>query len=95
MLSKTLLALARKNKEANPSSWDELYANLVVTKIRDQNNRSHVDENEELCLLRKEVERLTKIIQTLHPEYEPSDEFAEYNEFVEQCKEEAQEELEI
>jgi hypothetical protein len=61
------LKLAKKNREANPASWEELYENIVIRKIRKK-----YSVNQELAILRQ---RDTK------PE-----EFAAYNEYVEQCK---------
>lgn len=70
------LRLAKKNKEADAKSWDELYEGMVIRKIRKK-----YTVNQELAILRQ---RDTK------PE-----EFSEYNAFVEQCKEEAKEDLAI
>jgi hypothetical protein len=42
------LRLAKKNKEANPKSWDKLYENLIVKKIR-----AKYSINEELAILRQ------------------------------------------
>ena len=70
------LGLARKNREVNPESWEQLYEKEIIRKIR-----KRYSVNQELAILRQ---RDTK------PE-----EFAEYNAFVEQCKEEAKTELGI
>lgn len=61
------LKLAKKNREVNPASWEELYENLIIRKIR-----KRYSVNQELAILRQ---RDTK-----------PDEFATYNEYVEQCK---------
>lgn len=42
------LRLAKKNREVNPASWEELYENLIIRKIR---NRYSV--NQELAILRQ------------------------------------------
>jgi hypothetical protein len=42
------LRLAKKNREVNPASWDELYENLIIRKIR---KRYSVDQ--ELSLHRQ------------------------------------------
>ena len=70
------LRLAKKNKETDARSWDELYESMIIRKIR-----KRYTVNQELAILRQ---RDTK-----------PDEFSEYNAFVEQCKEEAKEELAI
>lgn len=70
------LKLAKKNREVNPASWDELYESLIIRKIR-----KRYSVNQELAILRQ---RDTK------PE-----EFAEYNAYVERCKEEVKAELGI
>ena len=70
------LKLALKNKEANQASFDELYENMIIRKIR-----SKYTVNQELAILRQRDSK---------PE-----EFAEYNAFVERCKEEVKEELKI
>jgi len=48
MLSKTLLALARKNKEKNPKSYEELYESEIIRKIR-----KRYTVNQELAILRQ------------------------------------------
>ena len=70
------LRLARKNREANPESWDRLYEAEIIRKIR-----KRYSVNQELAILRQ---RDTK-----------TEEFAEYNAFVEKCKAEVKEELRI
>ena len=70
------LRLARKNREANPESWDRLYEAEIIHKIR-----KRYSVNQELAILRQ---RDTK-----------TEEFAEYNAFVEKCKAEVKEELRI
>ena len=67
--------LAKKNREANPQSWDRLYESEIIRRIR-----KRYTVNQELAILRQ---RDTK------PE-----EFAEYNDFVEQCKAEVKKDLE-
>ena len=42
------LRLAKKNREVNPASWEQLYENLIIRKIR---NRYSV--NQELAILRQ------------------------------------------
>lgn len=70
------LKLAKKNRETHPKSWEELYENLIIRKIREK-----YSVNQELAILRQ---RDTK----------PA-EFAAYNEYVEQCKAEVKDELDI
>lgn len=42
------LRLANKNREVNPASWDELYENLIIRKIR-----KRYSVNQELAILRQ------------------------------------------
>ena len=70
------LKLALKNKESNPASFDELYENMIIRKIRER-----YTVNQELAILRQRDSK--------------PDEFAEYDAYVEQCKAETKEELEI
>ena len=70
------LGLARKNREVNPESWDQLYETEIIRRIRQR-----YSVNQELAILRQ---RDTK-----------TEEFAEYNAFVEKCKAEVKEELRI
>ena len=70
------LNLARKNKEVDAKSWEQLYETEIIRRIR-----KRYTVNQELAILRQ---RDTK------PE-----EFAEYNAYVEQCKTEVKQELEI
>lgn len=42
------LRLAKKNREVNPASWDELYENLIIRKIR-----KRYSVNQELAILRQ------------------------------------------
>ena len=42
------LMLARKNREVNPASWDELYESIVILKIRRK-----YSVNQELAILRQ------------------------------------------
>lgn len=42
------LKLAKKNREVNPASWDELYENLIIRKIR-----KRYSVNQELAILRQ------------------------------------------
>lgn len=70
------LKLAKKNREVNPASWEELYENLIIRKIR-----KRYSVNQELAILRQ---RDTK------PE-----EFAAYNEYVENCKADVKAEMGI
>ncbi len=42
------LKLAKKNREANPASWEELYENIVIRKIR-----KRYSVNQELAILRQ------------------------------------------
>lgn len=70
----SLLKLALKNKEVNPESFDELYENMVIRKIRKK-----YTVNQELAILRQRGDK-------------PA-EFAEYNDYVEQCKASVKKEL--
>ena len=40
--------LAKKNREVDPASWDELYENLIIRKIR-----KRYSVNQELAILRQ------------------------------------------
>lgn len=42
------LKLAKKNREVNPASWDELYETLIIRKIR-----KRYSVNQELAILRQ------------------------------------------
>lgn len=42
------LKLAKKNRETNPKSWEELYENLIIRKIR-----KRYSVNQELAILRQ------------------------------------------
>lgn len=42
------LKLAKKNREVNPESWDALYENLIIRKIR-----ARYSVNQELAILRQ------------------------------------------
>lgn len=42
------LRLAKKNKEVNPKSWEELYEHLIIAKIR-----TRYSVNQELAILRQ------------------------------------------
>jgi hypothetical protein len=42
------LKLAKKNREVNPASWEELYENLIIRKIRQR-----YSVNQELAILRQ------------------------------------------
>lgn len=42
------LKLAKKNREVNPASWEELYENLIIRKIR-----KRYSVNQELAILRQ------------------------------------------
>jgi hypothetical protein len=42
------LRLANKNREVDPASWDELYENLIIRKIR-----KRYSVNQELAILRQ------------------------------------------
>lgn len=68
--------LARKNKEVNPKSFEKLYENMVIRKIR-----KRYTVNQELAILRQRDSK--------------PDEFAAYNEYVEQCKVKLKKALEI
>lgn len=70
------IGLAKKNRESNPESWEQIYENEIIRKIRER-----YTVNQELAILRQ---RDTKPY-----------EFAEYNDFVEKCKKEIKEELQI
>ena len=70
------IKLLKKNKEAEPTTYDAVYGSLIEKKIRKRYSLSA-----ELAILRQ---RDTKI-----------DEFAQYNKYVEQCKEEVKQELEV
>ena len=69
------LNLLKKNKEAEPATYEAVYGSMVEKKIRLRYSLSS-----ELAILRQ---RDTK-----------PDEFARYNEYVEQCKAEVKAELE-
>ncbi|MBQ7347819.1 MAG: hypothetical protein IJW55_07665 [Clostridia bacterium] len=71
-----MLKLAKKNRETHPQSWEELYEDQIIRKIR-----KRYTVNQELAILRQ---RDTK------PE-----EFAKYNSYIEQCKAEVKQEMEI
>lgn len=71
-----LLKLALKNKEAKPESFDELYENMVIRKIRQR-----YTINQELAILRQRDDKPT--------------EFAEYHDYVEECKRQTKAELGI
>lgn len=52
------LRLARKNKEVNPKSWDDLYESMIISKIRER-----YSVNQELAILRQrdtKVEEFTE-----------------------------------
>ena len=68
------LRLARKNREVEPDSWDKLYENTIIRKIRKK-----YSINQEFAILRQKDTK----------PYE----FEEYNEFVEECKQEAKNEI--
>ena len=61
------LRLARKNKEVSPDSWEKLYENEIIRRIR-----KRYSINQELAVLRQRDSK---------PE-----EFALYNDYIEQCK---------
>ena len=42
------LKLAKKNRETHPKSWEELYENLIIRKIR-----KRYSVNQELAILRQ------------------------------------------
>ena len=48
MLNKTLIAIAKRNKEKNPKSFDELYESEIIRKIR-----KRYTVNQELAILRQ------------------------------------------
>ena len=68
--------LLKKNKTAEPKTYDAVYGSLIEKKIRQRYSLSA-----ELAILRQ---RDTKL-----------EEFAQYNEYVEQCKAEVKEILEV
>ena len=68
--------LAHKNKEAAPESYNQLYSNKVICRIRKKYSL-----NAELAVLRQRDSK--------------PDEFDAYNEFVELCKKEVKEELDL
>lgn len=70
------LRLAKKNKNVDSLSWEQLYEGLIIKKIR-----ARYSMNQELAILRQ---RDTK------PE-----EYAAYNDYVEQCKAEVKAEMEV
>lgn len=70
------IKLARKNREVKPKSWEKLYENMIIRKIR-----TKYTINQELAILRQRDAK--------------PDEFAEYNNFVEQCKADIKQELEM
>ena len=70
------LKLVKKNKEELPKSFDELYENEIIKRIR-----LKYSLNQELAILRQRDSK---------PE-----EFFEYNAYVESCKSQVKEELEI
>jgi hypothetical protein len=70
------LKLARKNKEVDAESWEQLYELEIIRKIR-----KRYTVNQELAILRQRDSK--------------PQEFAEYNAYVERCKAEVKQELEI
>ena len=68
------LNLLKKNKAAEPATYDAVYGSMIEKKIRLRYSLSA-----ELAILRQRDSK---------PE-----EFAQYNEYVEQCKKEVKEEL--
>ena len=89
------LKLARKNKEVDPQSWETFYKNKIIYKIRANENKDlRLTSDDEVAILRKEVARLTKMIQELVLNYLPSDEFSSYHNQIEQIKEETKKEIE-
>ena len=49
---KKLIRLAQKNREADPKSWERLYENLIIKKIR-----KRYTVNQELAILRQREEK--------------------------------------
>ena len=70
------LKLAKKNREVDSLSWQQLYEATIVKKIR-----ARYTLNQELAILRQ---RDTK-----------PDEYEAYSAYVEQCKQETKEEMEV
>lgn len=77
---KMFLRMARKNREANPKSWEALYETMVVGKVR-----KRYSESEENAIMRKKIAGLPGA----------DEEFATYNAYAEACKAEAKAELGI
>lgn len=89
--------LAKKNREVNPKSWEELYRALIVCGIR-KNVAPTV--NEENAVLRKTLAQVIAIMiknanLTEKQAYEIFAEFYNYNDEIEQCKADVKNELGI
>lgn len=70
------IKLLKRNKEAEPATYDAVYGSMIEKKIRLRYSLSS-----ELAILRQRDSK-------------PA-EFAKYNEYVEQCKAEVKEMLEV
>jgi hypothetical protein len=75
-------------KETEPEWANRVYSNQVIASIRGKKSKGgmNVDDNYELALLRKEVARLMMMVMAHFPEYQPSEEFVQYNEAIEKRK---------
>lgn len=88
----SLLDLARKNKDVDPQSWEELYKSMVVHKIRKD---KEIDINDEVAVLRKAVANIIGILIMLHgKEIISTQEFEEMHNLIERCKSDAKWEME-
>lgn len=81
--------LAKKNREVNPESWEQLYRNLIVRDIRKNVAPSL---NEENAILRKTLANLLDYLLTANVLTEKQavklfSEFYDYHYDVEACKE--------
>ena len=52
------LKLAKKNRETHPKSWEELYENLIICKIRKK-----YSVNQELAILRQRDTKPTEFAE--------------------------------
>jgi hypothetical protein len=89
--------LAKKNREVNPESWDNLYRNTVIRGIRQKVAPS---VNEENAILRKTLAQVIIMLikntdLTEEQALKAFSEFYDYNDEIEQCKEDAKKELNI
>ena len=77
------LKLARKNREVDPQSWENLYKSSVVRQIREKNK---IDINEELKIHRKALIALIEVVQLLHGKDIGADELKNLDGLIESCK---------